>query len=189
MHRYPLIAVLDPEAARAVRQIQLELEEVSGSHACLREWQPHISVGSEAWVKDNEVDAYADRLREATKGIRSMEVVINGFNYIDFWIGGMLKGHTRYVIFLGVHATPQIQRLAEAVETVTAKEKLFYKMHWPYVPHVTLAYKDLTGDGYRKAKQLLSFRQFVCSARLDHFALMKQDDQGMFQEHRRIDLE
>jgi 2'-5' RNA ligase len=188
MNRYPLIAHLDPESAKAVRDIQRELEAECDTHACLREWHPHVAVGSEAWIEDSDVDAYADRLRAAVGGMKPLDVVINGFNFIDFWSGGSLPGHTPYSVFMGVYLTPELRRLLDAVEAVTAKENLFYKMHTPYFPHVALAYKDLSAEGYEKAKGLLRYRRFTMPARLDHFALGKQDEKGMFQEFRRIDL-
>jgi 2'-5' RNA ligase len=189
MNRYPLIAHLDPDSAKEVREIQHELEKECHTHACLREWYPHVSVGSEAWIEDEDVEAYADRLRAAVQGTRPIETVINGINYIDFWSGGSLPGHTPYSVFLGVHLAPELRRLMDAVESVTAKENLFYKMHTPYFPHVALAYKDLSEEGYKKAQELMRGRRFTRPALLDHFALAKKDEKGMFQEFLRIELE
>lgn len=188
MNRYPLIAHLDSESAKAIREIQLELEAECGTHACVREWQPHVSVGSEALIEDKDLGGYVERLSEATHNIKPLEILINGFNFIDFWSGGALPDHTPYVAFLGVYLSPELTRLLDAVESVTAKEKLFYKMIHPYYPHVALAYKDLTAEGYDKAQKLLMHRRFTTTARLDHFALAKPDESGMFQEFRRIDL-
>jgi 2'-5' RNA ligase len=189
MNRYPLIAHLDPESAKAVRELQRELEVECDTHAVMSEWHPHVSVGSEAWIEDDQVDAYTDRLRAATSGMKPLEILINGINYIDFWSGGSLPDHTPYTVFLGVHLSDELKHLMDAVETVTAKERLFYRMHTPYFPHVALAYKDLSAEGYEIAQKLLRSRRFTLPARLDHFALAKQDETGMFEEFRRIDLQ
>jgi 2'-5' RNA ligase len=188
MNRYPLIAHLDPHAAKAVRALQLELEAECDTHACVTEWHPHISVGSEAWIDDKDVDAYADRLREAVAEIKPFEIVINGINFVDFWSGASLPGHTPYVVILGVYLSPELRDLMDAVESVTAKERLFYKVHTPYFPHIALAYKDLSADGFEKAKELLRHRRVTTTAMIDHFALAKQDDEGMFQEYKKIEL-
>jgi 2'-5' RNA ligase len=188
MERYPIIAHLDSDAAQAVREIQLELEKECGTHALLREWHPHIAVGSEALIKEKDVDAYTARIRKAVKGLRPLEITINGINCIDFWSGGGLPDHTPYVVFSGVYLSPKLHQLLDAVESVTAKEKLFYKMHTPYFPHIALAYKDLSAEGYERAKELLMHRRFTSEARIDHFALAKQDETGMFREFRRIEL-
>jgi 2'-5' RNA ligase len=186
MHRYPLVAYLDPALTAKVRALQTKLRELTGSEASLRDWDPHISIGSEVWMQDNEVGEYVSELEAATAGIKPLNVPVAGFGFIDNWSGGKLPGNTPYGIFLRVEVTPDLQALADAVEPVANKRKLYFKRPHPYHPHVTLAFRDLTAAGYKKAVALLESQSFAETAHIDSYSIAKMNPDGKNSEAIRI---
>ena len=80
-------------------------------------------------------------------------------------VGGKGEVTTPYVLWVDVEITTNLESLVEKVkEKITSKYDLWYQMPQPYTPHVTIAFRDLTKEGYKKGKKYLeeiSFKKFV----------------------------
>ncbi len=176
MERYPLIAYLDDCLTDKVRNIQMDLSRKTGSRGCLEAWEPHISVGSEVRLSETEVPSYVDDLRGAAVGINPITMRIQGFGFIDDWAGAKLPGNTPYGVYLKVVVSPELLRLAEVLRSVSASRNVYFEMPWPYRPHVAVAYKDLTHQGYMIAKEMLEKAVFDEIAVLDTFSLAKHNE-------------
>lgn len=176
MNRYPLVAYVDEALTAKVRTIQQQLSDLTGSHACLDVWDPHISVGSEVWLKDDELDDYASELKAATANTPPFLVTIANFGFIDNWSGGKLPGNTPYGVFLDVVVTPELQHLVELIRPVCAARRQYFEMPWPYHPHITIAFKDLTQEGYEKAKQLFEKQPFSVRTAIDSFSIVRHNE-------------
>jgi len=187
-YRYPLIAYLDPSASAVVRSLQAKIRELSGSQAAMHDWDPHITLGSEVWVKDKDLGQYESDLHEAVSSHRPFSVSIQDYGFIDDWTGGNLPGNSPYGIFLNVNVTPELQDLATAVETVASRRKLYFKRPAPYLPHVTLAFRDLDRAGYDRAKAALTGETFSTTTIISHVSLAKVSQTGHNFEAARIPL-
>jgi 2'-5' RNA ligase len=188
MNRYPLITYLDSKLTAKVRVLQQQLLTLTGSEASLRDWDPHISVGSEVWLRDEQVGEYANQLQSATSMVAPFNVPVAGFGFIDNWSGGKLPGNTPYGVYLHVQVTPELQALADAVEPVVNRLKLYFKRPQPYRPHITLAFRDLTAEGYQKAVAALHDQSFSETAHIDSFSIAIMNRNGKNNEVQRIEL-
>ena len=188
MNRYPLIAYLDSDITAKIRGLQEQLRDLTGSRASLRDWDPHISIGSEALLMPHEVGEYVESLKSATKSIRSPSVSISGFGFMDNWSGANLPGNTPYGVYLKVKVTPELQALANAVESVSRCHRLYYKRPDPYLPHITLAFRDLGQAGFQKALRSYKSKSFEESTRLTSYSLAQLTPSGNNREAYRIHL-
>lgn len=105
---------------------------------------------------------------------------------MDDWIGGKLKGFTKYVIYIDVIKNDKLQNLFNAVKEVTDKRNLFYGPISPYNPHLTVAFKDLDEEGFNKAKSVFEEEKFEDKILVDHIALAKEYNDGKWKEYKQI---
>ena len=109
---------------------------------------------------------------------------------MDDWPGGKLKGYSPFVIYLDVVVSPDLQRLAEELEkNVIRGRDVYYKQPWPFHPHLTIAFKDLTKGGFLKARKLLENEIFSSTILVDHVAIIKETSEGKFVEYKRFNFE
>jgi 2'-5' RNA ligase len=73
-------------------------------------------------------------------------------------------------------------------EDVTNSYAVWYQQPLPYNPHITVAYKDLTEDGYEKAKEHLSKKTFEREIEIDNVCLAIQNEKGEWREYKRFSL-
>jgi len=96
-------------------------------------------------------------------------------------------GVTRpHVIYLDVLKNKRLGRLAEKVKKITDKYQICYQQPWPYKPHITIAFSDLTKDGFQEAKRYLKDKKFFAKTKIDHVAISKEDKEGKFKECKRF---
>jgi 2'-5' RNA ligase len=188
VNRYPLISYLDTDLTAKVRALQHKLRDLTGSQASLRDWDPHLTVGSEIWLDDQDLDAYAEELAHAANDIKPFKVQIYDFGFIDNWSGGKLPGNTPYGVYLHVEVTAELRQLIEALAPVTAKHRVYYQLPRPYLLHVTLAFRDLNKEGYQLAKETLAGQTFSEDTLVDSFSIAKMNPSGRNVEARRIPL-
>jgi 2'-5' RNA ligase len=61
----------------------------------------------------------------------------------------------------------------EIKEIITSKYDLWWNMPQPYTPHVTLAFRDLTEEGYDKGRAYLQKEGFRDVITVSHIALVE----------------
>ncbi len=186
MKRYTLVAYLDAGLMAKVRAIQREISRLTGSRASLDDWDPHISVGSEVWLRDDELDEYTAQLADAVAETKPFSVNVRDFGFIDNWSGGKLPGNTPYGVYLGIVVAPELQRMVKKIRPVTAPRNLYYDMPWPYHPHLTVAFRDLTKHGYEITKEKYHKSRFNELTTVDSISIARMKASGRNVEARRI---
>lgn len=155
--------------------------------AWLKLWEPHLTIGSEIDIPKKELKKVVEEIKSVTLKQKPFTVKINDYEYMDNWSGGKMPGFTRFVIYLNIIKTPKLVALAKAIKSkVTDKHKRSYDQPWPYVPHITLAYKDLTAAGFKRAKKFLQKQKFSASMQIDHVALAIEKKGGKCVEYKRF---
>ncbi len=206
MNKYPIVIYLDKNLTKEVSSLQQKLSKLTGTRACLDLWEPHLTIGS-AVIEDN-VELLAQDIQNAVKGIHPFKVQLKDFAYMNIWTGikmapsyilhsirslefkDTLKRVTMspYVVYIHVIKNNNLEELAKTIKTVTDKRKLAYRQPWPYTPHITIAFRDLTKEGFVQAKKLLATEKFSGELLIDHIAIVKENDNGTCTELQRIKL-
>lgn len=183
------VTYLAPDLHEQVQNLERELASVTGSRACLEIWEPHVTVGSEVYVDEDKVDALADKLHRAVTKIEAFSVTLNGFRSVDNADKGYLEGFTKNHIHIRVRKTQELEHLADSVERrVTKRYERYHSLSRPYQPHLTVAFKDLTDEGFVKGRKLLEHRPFDAEMIFDHVAMAIREDDGRYVEHSRFPL-
>ena len=187
MERFCVVVSLRGSVAAKVRRVQRSLSLKTASHACVDFWQPHLTVGSGINVAEKKLSTLTTQFHSALNNITPFSVRIQGYEFMDRWSGGVF-GRSPYVVYLRVTRTPVLFTLVTAVHKVTNRYSLFYRQPWPYTPHVTLAFSDLTKAGFHQAKAFLKGKKFTGTLRVDHVALLRKNSRGRWTEYKKFML-
>ena len=187
MHKFSIVAYLKPALAKKIRKLQKKVSKATNSNAILKLWKPHLTIGSGVKVSDKELKGlYAD-MKAVISNFKSFKITLKHCDSMDDWTGGELPGHTPYVIYLKIILNKKLLRLAKIVKKkVTAKRKIWYRQPWPYKPHVTLAYRDLSKKTFIKGKRIFEHEKFSGETVINHISLVKENNSGKWIEYKRF---
>jgi 2'-5' RNA ligase len=186
--KYSIVTYLNDESSKKVREIQQKLFELTGSRACLDEWEPHTTVGSGIWVTEEELAEVEKTFTQLAKETKPFSVTVSGFGGLTDRKGGEGEATTPYVLWIDIVVGDELKNLAGMIEEeVTSKYKLWYKMPVPYTPHVTVAFRDLNKEGYEKGREYLKELNFEDEIIISHIALVEKLP-GKDVEYKRFDF-
>lgn len=177
MKKYSIVCYLTGDVLERVRAIQEELLELTGSRKCIDSWMPHITLGSGIVVPENEQDKVDVLFDEIAQKAQSFDIKLEGFGGTETWGGARPGITTPYVLWIEPIKTEELQGLFEMIKKeITDSYDTFYPRMIEYVPHVTVAYGDLTADGYVQGKEYLAEKGFEGVMKIDHIALVEHFD-------------
>jgi len=157
-----------------VRDIQKKLFELTGSRKCLDAWTPHITVGSGIIVsteKQKETDKAFQKVADQQS---AFNITLSGFGGTTEWKGARVGITTPYVLWVNPVMKEQLMGLFKNIaDEITSKYDTFYPRIMEYIPHVTVAYGDLTKEGYEKGKEYLKTLKFKDEINISHIALVE----------------
>jgi 2'-5' RNA ligase len=172
---YSLVTYLDDAATQYIRSIQQKLAEVTGSRASLEEWEPHVTIGDGITISKNELPDVEQKLAALAASEQKFSVAIRDFTTRDNRQPGLGEVTTPYVLLSTVDTNEQLVRLEKVLrEQVTSQFKLWWQMRRPYLPHVTLAFRDLQREGYESGIRYLESVEIGCTVWLTHIALVEK---------------
>lgn len=184
MHKFSLVIYFDKKLTNKIISLQRELYRLTGSHACLDIWQPHLTIGSGIIVQDENIKQVKKILKSITSKVSPFEVVVKDFSFMNNWPGGKLPGHTKYLVGLDVKVNKNLSWLAQVVKLeLTDKCKVWYEQPWPYLPHLTIAYKDLNLEGFKKANEIYKKKNFSGKTLINHIALVQKNKNGIWKKY------
>jgi 2'-5' RNA ligase len=176
---YAIVSYLDADISARIYELQQKVSDITGSRTCVDYNKPHITVGSEVFVDPDEHADLVTRLEKVARGTSPCSISVSGFGFMDNWSGGALPGHTKFAVYLKVVDCWCLEHLANRIkEEVTVHYPKYYEVSFPYKPRVTLAYKDLTCEGFEKAKEYLTQGVFVADTVMHDIAIAHKNEQG-----------
>jgi len=169
-----VVSYLDQIATSQVRELQKTMGEVTGSHASLNSWLPHVTLGDGVDVTSLELSDLVDEIQEAASTTPSFTINMSGFGSLDSRPIGVGEASTPYAIFIDVVVSQDLLDLVAKIDEVTTARSIWYHMPRPYLPHVTLAFRDLSETGYMNGLDYLSDKNIQFSSVIDHIALVQK---------------
>lgn len=171
---YSVVCYLEGLPHDKVRAIQKKLFELTGSRKCLDAWTPHITIGSGIIVpreRQQETDEAFQKLLDQQS---VFNVILSGFGGTTEWKGARKGITTPYVLWVNPVMNEQLLRLFNTVaDGITSKYETFYPRIVEYIPHITVAYGDLTKEGYEKGEEYLRTADFKDEISISHIALVE----------------
>lgn len=186
-HRFSIISYFDETTTNEIRHIQALLLGETHSQGSLTSWLPHITVGSGLVVEDEQLPEFYNTVEKYVKNFPPITIATKDFGYMDNWLGAKL-GYTPYVVYIKPHDLGQLVALAQFFEDLKAQFPAWYNQPWPYQPHITTAFKDLTKDGFIKAQRFLAEKTYEKVMRIDSVSLAEKDEHGVWTEQKRFQL-
>jgi 2'-5' RNA ligase len=169
-----IVSYLDPLTSAKVRQLQRDLSAVTGSVAALSSWEPHVTVADGVEVNREELAVLQSEVENLTAHINPFELELREVSSLTSWKGGSGDNATPYVIYLDVKPNKALLNLVEDFDIITSKFDKWYKMPRPYTPHCTLAFQDLSREGFQRGLEYLKNTKIELTTELDHVALVEK---------------
>ncbi len=132
-----------------IEKLKLNISKKFNTTEALK-WKPHISVAERVLIPKNKIDDLIDKIERICQEITPFKVKTDKFYF------GKVKSplfKNKNIISLNVVKSKDLIRLSNEIQKLyTNLEKP--SMKWKkYNPHVTIAYRDMTEDNFRKAKK------------------------------------
>jgi 2'-5' RNA ligase len=162
------IALLPPvEIQEAVKAIQQDITARFGSRAAQKS-PPHITVQPPFYWNTESLSALEDCLQGFARGRSSVPIQLSGFG-----------AFAPRVIYVNVVKTPELMQLKQDFDRQVVAdlgEKLVVDQR-PYVPHMTVAFRDLTRQNFRAAWPEFQAKPFEFSFMADQQTLLVHNGQ------------
>lgn len=156
-----------------VRKIQAELSDVTGSMASLESWEPHVTIGDGVELKEGELEKFLHEIESLATRTTSFRLELRDIATMDNWVGGDGEKFTPYVIYLDVKLNEEFINVVKQVSNISTDLHKWYLMPKPYLPHCTLAFRDLTEDGLRRGVEYLKQQSPALTTSINHIALVE----------------
>jgi len=185
MYNLPVVSFLDKLSGEKIKALQKELSLITGSLYSMHAWQPHLTVGSQIYVDEKQLDDVSRKFFIIASDTRKITIQTSGFGFYETWPGGVLPDHSPYVAYVKLEKPKELDILSQKIKQVTDMCETSYDQPWPYEPHITLAYKDLTREGLERSIDYLQNKKISIQIIIDHFLLVQKTD-NKWQELRRF---
>lgn len=172
--KYSIVSYLDKVATQKILQLQKELSHVTGSIASLTHWEPHITVGDGVDLSSDDLRIFRSQLEEDLIKIKPFKVILDGFIFNDNRTMGVDEKSTPYLIAVDVQQNDSLAELVKTIELMTSNMTRWYNQPIPYKPHVTLAFRDLTEEGYKLGINYIHNKKIHLDSLVDHVSLVEK---------------
>ena len=175
MRKFSVVSYFDHEFTSRVRTLQGRIAKETGARVSLDIWDPHITIGSGISVPDGDISHAKKLLDRAVAGVEPFSITVSGFGFMDNWVGGQRPGISPYVVYLSVEIPESLRLLVDSVRTnLTDHFEHWYEQPSPYTPHITLAYRDLSEEGFLQTKKRLASESFSVEPIINHVSLVDE---------------
>lgn len=169
-----IVSYLDQATTIQVRELQRTMSEITGSQAPLNSWSPHVTLGDGVEVSESELSNLINEIRQVAQTTPTFTISVSGFSSLDSRPIGIGEVSTPYVIFIDVVVGRELLNLVNKVDKVTITRSVWYHMPRPYLPHITLAFRDLSETGYKNGLNYLKGKNIQFTSLIDHIALVQK---------------
>lgn len=174
---YPIITYFDRDFENEVRKLQNELFEISGARASLDEWRPHVTVGKALWIEDDELKKFIQQLNDFIQTQPVFEMEFDGFGYMDDWAGAEAFNCDPYVVYVDVVVGDDLRKYVEKLAKILDRYKHKYVIHKDNF-HMTLAFKDLNQESFKKVKEYLRDKTFKKKVKVNSLSVVLDTEKG-----------
>lgn len=188
MYKFAIISYFDEETTKEVRKVQEALSEITGSKGSLVAWAPHITVGSGIVVEEKQLENLYTQIESFVKNFSVTKIETRDYSFMDNWSGSKL-GLSPYVVYIKPVDYGTLETVASFFEKeIKPNYSAWYDQPWPFRPHITVAYKDLSEEGYKKAQEFLQGKTFERNITIDNVCLAVEGEGGLWEEFKRFKL-
>jgi 2'-5' RNA ligase len=170
------VALLPPQSVQeAITAIKQEIERRFGSRAALRS-PPHITLQPPFTWSPDRLDELQHHLHGFARLQRPITVVLEGFSAFP-----------PRVIYVNVHQTAAVMAIQPALvthlETHCGLREGYReptsnrRAPWPFTPHVTVGFRDLTPAAFHQAWAEFEHRPFSADFEVPTLTLLRHDGQ------------
>lgn len=175
MKKYSVVCFLDNSLSLKIKNIQQKLFEITGSRACFDSWEPHITLASGPELDSSNLKKLEHEIINFCSFQNTLEVSISDVGGKTNRVGGKGENTTPYALWFNILLNNSILELFTRIEGMIKQYPVWYAISNPYNPHITLAFRDLTKDGYEQGLNWLdTIKLDDEKIVIDHIALVEQ---------------
>ncbi len=189
MYTFSIVSYFPKEIAKEIVEIQKELTDITDSKGAWEVWEPHITVGSGVEVTGEQLEKLYEEIEAFLENVPVFHIETQTFSFMSDWTQGAKLGLSPFVVYIKPYNLGGLGEITTFFEeNIASSYAVWYQQPLPYSPHITVAYKDLTEDGYEKAKEYLSGKTFEREIKIDNVCLAIQNEKGEWREYKRFSL-
>ncbi|MCS5423113.1 MULTISPECIES: RNA 2',3'-cyclic phosphodiesterase [Psychrilyobacter] len=159
------IGILPPENLLAeIKKFKKACMKKFNSKRALR-LPAHITLVSPFHSEEEKIISLKSALKETLK--KDIAVVLNGFSYFG-----------KRVIYIAVEENKELLRLKKNVDDEISKEHKIKSKEADFIPHITIASKDLTEENFTLAWEYFKDIEYKKKFKAEKIIIFKLKDSG-----------
>ncbi|HMP67451.1 MAG TPA: 2'-5' RNA ligase family protein [Candidatus Paceibacterota bacterium] len=191
MKNFSIVSYLSDGELNSVRNLQEKLSKITGSTKSLKSWLPHITVGDAISIPDDILRDLEIKLHAFSKDYKSISVHVKGFGGTKNWGGAVSEKISPDVIWIDLNLSTELKHLFNNLrDQITSNYNTWLPRIKNYQPHVTLAFFDLTEEGYKKGIEFLKTQKSEKIFHINSISLVECYGEGNMtsSEYKRFNL-
>lgn len=150
------------------------------------DWEPHITIADKADIPCSKVDL---AMQEIEKACKTKPIMVNteGLGFLKIKNSPF---ENPYLIFIKVKVSKELQEFHDIIQEVVYRDFKKPGLKWNnYMPHITLAYRDLTKENFIKAKKFFQNKKVKTDYNfyVDNLHLMRMEN-GRIEEFKKFEI-
>jgi len=159
------IAIVPPEKIQdEITQLKVLVAERFNSKHALKS-PPHITLHMPFKWKEKKYDLLIDTMKKINNEVEEFQIELDGFNFYE-----------PRVVYVDVKQNKQLEELQKKVIDLCRKELKINNANYkdrPFVPHITIGFRDLRKPQFYEAKQYFQKREHTAQFKTTGVSLLK----------------
>lgn len=189
---YSCISLLPETALEELEKLQDKIYTLTGSKLFRQQRPLHFTVWVGNDLEDIQLQDICLELQSIASRQHPFEISLGWLQFIEH---SRLKkpyiDFEPYVVWIEICSTPQLQQLVDEIDGVLRRYDISFEII-PYVPHITLAGRDLDQHWFELLQKELKGISFSDTILIDNFSLVlnpcKENNISSMQETKRFVL-
>lgn len=191
--KYSLISIIPENSLEKLKELQDKIFLLTWSELFRKQRPLHITVGAWNELNEGEVENVCAELQKISWTHNAFEINLGGTAYKE---NSNLKkidvSFEPYVVHIWVHVNQKLKNLVDDIDNILRKYDIYFEII-PYTPHMTVAGRDLTKEGFELLQKELQTFEFNTTVLIDSFSLVlapcKENNISTMQEIKRFQLQ
>lgn len=188
--RYSCISIFPEESLSELKSLQDKIFSLTGSQWYRKQRPLHFTLWVGNDLTDEEFQNICIELKQIASHYHPFEISLGWIKFIEFTkFRKQYSEYEPYVIWIDIHITQTLQQFVDDIDRVLRRYEVSFEI-MPYLPHVTIAARDLNKQWFELLQKELKNFSFTTTLVIDNFSLVlspcKENNISSMQEAKRF---